>query len=239
MRNWTYAEFKSKVENDLGLQADTIIEPDEMLGYMNDAIDEAEAEIHKLGVEDEYFLARTTLPLTTGEDEYDPPSDLYANKIKAVLFNDGSRVYPITRMRKRDRFEEIAESANSGANDDYQYLLVNNTRPVALSPTTGRKIVLVPPARETSSTLVTVWYIRNAAQVTDQADIIDIPEFAGFLLSIMKGLCRAKENGGQLLPSDVAIIEQQRKLMIDTLTEMVPDGDTEMEPDTSHYQEHT
>lgn len=33
-------------------------------------------------------------------------------------------------------------------------------------------------------------------------------------------------------------MEMQRKLMIDTLTEMVVDNDNEMTPDLSHYQEH-
>jgi hypothetical protein len=238
MKDWTYNELKTKVEDDLDLQRDTIIGPTEMLGYCNEAIREAEAEIHRLGVEDEYFLQKSSLPLVLGGTEINMPSDLYANKIKAIVYNDGSRIYEVKRLRQSHRFLEIEEINNTGSDEDYQYLIENKSRPVALDATTGRKILLYPVSRETHASRLTVWYVRNAARMVDETDLLDIPEFANFIMSFMKVRCIGKE-GDPRYNDEVAVLQAQRKLMIETLTEMVPDGDDTMEADFTHYLEHS
>ena len=45
---WTWAQVKTKIMNDLDLNEETFIRPSELLEYCNEAIDEAEAEIHTL-----------------------------------------------------------------------------------------------------------------------------------------------------------------------------------------------
>jgi hypothetical protein len=238
MRDWTYLELKTKVETDLDLQQNSIISAPEMLGYCNEAIDEAEAEIHKLGIEDIYFLSYANLALTNGIAEYNLPADIYANKIEGVIYKNGVNIYEVKRLRARRKFLELAEiNAQPSSTDLYQYLLINRSRPDPLVPTSGRKLQLIPAAQETS-TNITLWYIRNAASMSADTDTLDIPEFANFIISFMKCRCLQKE-GDPRAPDEVAVLAQQRKLMIDTLTEMVPDGDTEIEQDLSHYQEMT
>ena len=326
LRLYTYGELRQKVEEDQDLQDEALVSPDGMAGLFNDAIDEAEAEIHKLGLEEDYFLKRAWLPLVQGEDEIELPSDIYAQKIRKLWYRNGSTSYPITRFRGSKKFEEIDEwsdSVNSSA--EYRHSL--------LSQNTGEQatLLLVPASRETAAQVVRIWYIRNAQRVpllneivewdtlgtvdagADTLEInrplstgdlvklsgsdlpeplvagtsyyaiavddetvklatsralalagtaidltdagsgtmtlsvkitqelqdqvaLDIPEFTSFLVRHVKLACVDKETDPRYAEY-LAERERQRKLMIDTLTERVPDDDNRVEMDLSHYEE--
>ena len=226
MRAWTYEEVKNKVEQDLDLQEESFITADEMMAYCNEGIDEAEAEIHKFKVEDEYFLAKDIITLEDGESEYDMPSDIYANKIKALMYGNGSNIYRIDRFKQHKAFEEIA---NLQGNEDYRYLITNDS-------TDGIKLVLYPAARE-SGAYITRWYIRNAKRVTATTDVLDIPEFVNFVIQYMKVRCYEKE-GHPNLELAVVALKQQRDMMVSTLGDMTPDGDNLVEMDLGHYMSH-
>jgi hypothetical protein len=248
MRNWTYLEAKTKVERDLDLEEENIIQPEEMVSYFNEAIDVAEADIHKLGLEDEYFLASDQLALVNGTADYSLPTDIYANKLRAVMYQNGATIYEIKRVRERPgqrRFETIAQINYSGGDCDYEYIIKN------ASAALGPQMQLVPPSREDSTTNVTRWYVRNANRIPQvgeakptsgnytqaevDATVLDIPEFMSFVLQYVKNECKKKE--GVLTDGDRQELLAQRNLMIDTLTEMVPDGDDEIPADFSHYEE--
>lgn len=227
MKVWTYAEAKAKIEKDLDLQEENWITDSELMEYFNDAIDEAESEIHKLGLEDEYFLDSAPVALTEGETDYDLPANIFANKIREIVYDDGATRYDIRRLRGPKRFLQKAEIDSENGSPDYRYLIKH--------PSGGYKLVLVPASRETSTANVTMWFIRNANRLTTTTDEIDIPEFIGFLFAHVKRSCKAKE--GILSPADLDAVEKQRKLMIETLTEMVPDEDNEIVGDASFYDE--
>ncbi len=232
MRDWTYTELKAKVMNDLDLQNETSISDTEYLGLFNEAIDEAEAEIHKLGVEEEYFLDSDTLSLITSTSEYSMPAAIYANKIRAIIYSNGSDIFEVRRHRGKNKFLDVSQidyENTNAQNPAYRYFVTNNL-------TNNRKIRLVPASKETSTNM-RVWFIRNARRLTTGADILDIPEFTNFVLSFVKVRLLQKE-GDARVELEAEMLKAQRKLMIDTLTEMVPDGDTEVERDLSHYEEH-
>jgi hypothetical protein len=225
MRSWSYSEIKSKVEDDLDIKDELFITTDELMGYCNEAIDEAEAEIQ--GIYEDYFLTSESIDLVSGTSEYALPTDIYANKIRALIYSNGSTIYPVKRLKGSKEFVTLP-LVQSG--DDYRYILKNTAG-------TGPRLVLYPASRETSSSVLTIWYIRNAARITDDSDTCDIPEFANFIMQYMKVRCYEKE-GHPNLDFAVAALEKQRKLMVDTLTGMVPDGDDEVERDLSFYEEH-
>lgn len=232
MRAWTYAELEAKVQKDLDMQEELFVTPTEMMGYCNEAIDEAEAEIMK--IHEDYFLTSDSIALVNGTSDYDLPDDIYAQKIRGITYNDGSQVYEVRRIRNYHKFLRIAESGlANNAQEDYQYYLKNP------GTADGYQMVLVPPSREDSSDNVTLWYIRNAERITDSGDVLDIPEFANFVMAYMKAMCRAKENGGEMPSDAAALVQQQRKQMVDTLTEQVPDDDNTVQMDLSHYWEHS
>jgi len=70
----------------------------------------------------------------------------------------------------------------------------------------------------------------------DDTSVCDIPEFVDFVLQYMKVRCYEKESHPNLGLA-VAALESKRKNMNDTLANMVPDGEQELEQDTEFYRD--
>lgn len=226
----TYGELKTKVEQDLDLEDEDFIQDGEMLGYFNAGIDEAEAEIHS--IYEDYFLDDHAIDLVQGEEYYDLPTNIYAMKIRKLTYVNGDQIYPVNKMKHSSRFQVIQESKRDYGTTDYRYLIKNKA-------TFGKpKIQLVPKSRETASERLWVDYIRNANRMVDEDSICDIPEFSEFVIQYVKTKCYEKE-GHPNLPLAQAELERLRKQMVDTLSNMIPDEDTSMEMDVSHYEEST
>lgn len=231
MQYKTFTEIKEKVERELDIEVEDFIQPEEFKGYVNDGIDEAVAEILKLGLEDEYFLKWAYLPLVNGTSAYSLPTDIYSNKIRAIEYRNGSEIYPIHRMRMKDRFEIIEEILQfSSSTDNYRYIITNP------DSETGVQLELYPAARETSSQNVKIWYYRNPQHWDDDDDAkCDLPEISmNFLYSYVHWRVFDKE-GNPGSADKQAAMTQKKQLMIETLTNMVPDEESKIEKDLSIY----
>lgn len=226
MKLWTYLQLKTKVEQDLGTEDEFFVVPSEILGYFNEAIDQAEQEV--LTLYEDYFLARSTLTMVSGEDEYDLPDDIYAHKIRRVVFNRNSEIYEVRRLRDWKKFEQLAQTAQYGASSAYEYMLINESAGQAT-------LLLSPPARE-SGDYITIWHIRNANVLEENDDILDIPESANFVMQYVKNRIYEKE-GHISLGKGIADLERERELLKSSLSSMVPDANNEIEMDRSSYEE--
>lgn len=244
MRFWTFGQVNQKVRADLDLQDEVFITPDEMVGYVNDAIHEAESEIMKIN--EDYFLQTGFIALVLGQSIYPIPSDIYAQKIRRVVYNFGTLQYAIKRIRGANKFEIMAMINAYGLADDYMYILTNTT------PGAQNQILISPPSRETSSQNVQLFYIRSAQRVLTAAEqsppiqptaanttaqlntLLDIPEFTTFIIDFVKYKCLLKDTDPRL-PEQKGIMQSQRKMMVDTLTEQVPDDDNQIPADMSFY----
>jgi len=223
---WTYAEIRAKIQQDLSLEDEVSIEPAELLGYVNEAIDEAEAEIH--GLYEDYFLTRNTITLVQSQEEYDLPADIFAHKIRNLVYKNGSEVYQIHRVKDWRKFEEYAVQSINQTSTRYMWFMVNS---VPGSP----KVLISPPAK-TAGPYVNIWYLRNANRLVLDTDVCDIPEFINFVLQYAKVRCYEKE-GHPNLQKAMPDLEQQRTQMVSTLATMTPDGENELEADFSIYEE--
>jgi hypothetical protein len=245
LKIWTYEEARDRVEKELDLEEEDFISENEMVGYFNAAIDEAESTIHDLF--EDYFLTNSALTMVSTESDISLPTNIYALKIRGLIYINGSLIYPVRRIRGQHVFQDIATSNSYGSSEEYRYILRND------SAANGYKIQLVPTSRE-SGAYLTLWYLRNANRIPlvgeakdgggtyslseVEATKIDIPEFINFVVEVVKGFCMAKENGGTIPPAQASLIQQQRTKMEDTLENAVPDNDDEVIQDLSHYQEH-
>lgn len=227
MKFWTLAEIRTKIEEDLDLEEEQFLHSTELLGYINEGIDTAEAMIHTLY--EDYFLSRSQVSLVSGTDEYALPADIYAQKIRRVVFDDGSRVYTVARVKDWRKFEQYAIDKNYGQGEIYSYFLINS---VPGAP----KILLLPKSRHTGSYL-TLWYLRNANRLALSTDICDIPEFVHFVIQYAKVRVYEKE-GHPNLQGAMAAMAAISEQMEGTLAAMTPDADNEIEMDTTHYEEH-
>lgn len=165
---WTFGEMDDKVRLDTDLLEEDpdeeIVGVDEMVGYFNDALDVAEAKIHL--IDEDYFLMRSYLDSYAGEDEYDLPFEVYANKIRGFFYKSGSLIYPIKKFNRYKKFEELMNEEQYGTTLRYRYYINNPS-------SSGEKLILVPAAAETSvvppqanqSTPFHIWHLRNANRI--------------------------------------------------------------------------
>jgi len=219
MTLWTLDDIKTKIKNDLDLTNETMITDAELNGYINQAVQEAEQ--HVLTIYEDYLLQSAQLSVTSGTSDYDFPSNIYAHKIRRILYDDGTTKYEVQRLKD---FKDIPYVQTT---DYYRYKVVMNS-------SGDFKIKLFPTAQETSTTNFTIWFIGSANTLSASTDKMNIPEAAQFVVTKSKLECARKEGH----PAQVALeqeVERQRKLLVDTLTAMVPDEDNHIEPDMSFY----
>ena len=216
----TLTQIKTRLKNDCDIYDEDFMDLDtELLGLINSAIDDAEALIHSLY--EDYFLVRDSISLVSGTQTYALPSDIYANKIRALVYNDGSKKYPLQRIQ---RFIE-GEEAVSG--EDYRFLLTNTS-------SSGVRLMLFPTPAETNSNLK-IYYIRNAKKLSSESDSCDIPEFINFIYAHVKWNVARKEKSQIDITLAAEELSAQRQLMVDTLTVMVPDESNQVVKDLSFY----
>lgn len=225
MKIWTYKEIEDKIKRDLDLQDEDFVTTDEMVGYCNDAIDEAEAEI--IALSEDYFLKPGTITLANGTADYALPSDIYAQKIRGLVYKNGTEIYPILPLYGQYEWEDIENTEFYAGNQDYRYKLIN--------PNAGEQaqLRLIPASRD-AGPVVRIWYIRNAQRVpligeggadraAQLATLVDIPEFAPFIIAFMKVKCVSKEFDPRY-DSLVQELQHQREMMTSTLKARTPDN---------------
>jgi hypothetical protein len=211
------------------MQEEQFITTTELNSYINSGISEAERIIHNLY--EDYFL--TTGALTVhgaGLPWFTLPSDIYANKIRKVVYDDGNNVeYIIPRIRKLEDIYALDDITASPENS-FAYLLLNDL-------TNGVRLRLYPTPASTPVANITVYYIRNAKQLSADNDVHDIPEFENFIVAYAKIKCLQKEGTSPLLQVQIAELQNEKSQMIQTLSNMVPDDDDNVIPDMSFYSD--
>jgi len=227
VRVWTWQEMSDKIEADLDLQGEELCSPAEMLGYANSGIDEAIATIHNLN--EDYFFTLDLITLVPGTSSYGMPADCYASKIRGLHFNDGSTKYEITRIKRLDRIAFIQPQ------DRYEWLPTNKLNDGVITDY-GPMVTIFPASRDAGA-FVTRFYIRDGKRLVALTDQCDVPEFAEFVMNFCKVQATVKE-GHPKLDFFISELQRSRDLMVTTLTEMVPDGDNDIEMDMTHYEEH-
>lgn len=236
MAYWTLQQVQDKIDKELDLENGDIVQQVEFVGYVNDAVREVVAEMIKLSVEDTYFQKYQAFPLTANTADYALPSDIFGNKIKALVFNNGTDIYRVKRIRGENIYTML-ESFNQYGTDSkpVRYALFNASRSAGYS----LKILPTPKSNYTC----TMYYVRQAEELSltdDGTGLVDCPEeFIQFLVAFVKVKCLAKEIGNPNLELAMKDEDRCRRLMIQTLTDQVEDSDNTIPLDLSHYEEST
>lgn len=201
---------------------DSMYSVDEVNRYINKGIQKAEALIHN--IYEDYFLAYKAMSIVSGTSAYVLPTDMYLNKIRKILFDDGTDRYSIDKIKHIEKIQDIVSG------DRYKYKITNNTG-------VGNKINIFPTPTFTNSTFTNMYYIRKAAQLVTDSDEIDIPEFEDFVVLYARRECLKKQIGNPMLEDCKAELKQEGIDMVDTLGTMIPDEDNTLELDTSFYED--
>lgn len=247
MERRTYSELLTEVQLELDLQEETIISDNEFVQYCNDSIQEAESII--LGMRQDYFLTSkklyngVTYGLKAGQNLYPLPTDMFATKIREVVYSNGSDIFDIRPFQYGRKLSEIEllERDNPSPQSFYNYIIVNNNvYDPTLPNTTNFQMRIIPTPKETGD-YVTIWYLREAAKIpyTSNSTVqVDIPEFYWFIKARFKLLCALKEMHPKL-EALAAEYERQKQLMIRALKTRYEDENNEIRQDVSFYEECT
>ena len=143
---WRYSDAKLKIERDMDIEDEDFISSDEMREFFNDAIREAEGHIHRMGVEDDYYLTKCAFNMTNNSAQYTLPEDIYANKIRGFWFQESTtNFYEIKRFRRFNKFNKImSDESRVNSSRLFMYYLTNGGngegRFLNLAPVPGRSV---------------------------------------------------------------------------------------------------
>jgi hypothetical protein len=222
MQTVIWGDLRDKIEREMDLQEESIIDEDMLKDYGNKGIDYCETRIHLLC--EDYFKSKYELPMVEGTSEYAMPSDIYANKIRYVQFDDGQYDYKVKKIKTRD-------IVNVQADDDYRFDVQHS------SAADGIKFVLYPAARETTDDQIVMWYIRNANEIEDDDSVVDIPEFVSVVEAYVKHQASIKLRDPLLITKYKDELDRETQAMMATLGTMIPDDEEELDIDTSFYDD--
>ena len=212
----TMLDVKTRVKRELDTEDEDFISEPELEGYIRKAINSAENLI--LTMNEDYFLAKPhTITLQSGVTEYQLPSGIYANKIRKLIYDQGALDRYLVKRIKR-----VEETSSIELFDDYKYLITND-------PTDGFRINIYPAPQSTGEVLK-LWYLRNVNEPSLDADVIDLPEAFNYIVQYVKDECIKKERMTPDAPKSAALAEEER-LLVEALTDRMPDEDNEIEPD--------
>ena len=218
----TLEDLIERVQDELDLQDEDFIDQDEIIGYIKNGVNQAKKIISDLY--EDYFLAKPfTITLVSGTDEYSLPSNIYAQKIRKVLYNDGSEKKIIRRIKR------LEDTMLLESSDNYAYLITYDEAACL-------KITFYPSV-VTNGAFVKVWYLRNAKTLSALTDVLDVPEAEDYIVQFAKDKCKNKEAMTPDAPKSAALMEEE-KLLVEGLSTRQPDDDNEIDPDLSYQWEH-
>ncbi len=245
MRLPTYGEIEFKVRLDLDIQdSDNFVGQDEMAGYYNEGVATAEALIMQAC--EDYFKTFTPLTLVEGASDIALPSDIYAQKIREIVYKNGDRIYPVTELKDpMMHYRKAVIDRQAVSLEEYQYFLKSSTAGAQDT------LVITPPALE-SGAFLEMWYIRNAkraplqssladgaSRATQIAAVLDIPEWRAYVEKYMKAEIyehKIKDkSAAALAKTDLGTIAG---VMINDLRDRMQNNQNEVPLDISHYVEH-
>lgn len=156
----TYSFVKTFVQDKLDLRDEDFITDAEMATYFEEALKYCEAEIHKLNIEDQYFVAVAPLALVPGKSDYALPSNIYGNKVLRLVYSTGTAVANIRRLTKMARFEqaEVTNRYSTSVQGNLTYMLVNS------DPRVGTRVRFFPVPNETTSVVSTTGTTVSGSQ---------------------------------------------------------------------------
>ena len=224
----TLKQIRDQVISDLDLEEEEWISNSELNVWINEGIKVAESQIHTL-YEDYFLVESDPVTITSGQSLVDYPSDIYANKIRKIVFTDNRNTH--NGSHEVERVKNLIEGKNAD-------LYANDTTTPILrwTPTNrsgiGRKIRLFPESGRSGE--LYIWYIREVSQLVNDTDVCEVDEFSHYIVQYAKTKAYLKD-GDPRAQDSKALEEQYKADMINTLSDMVPDKNNELHMDMGHY----
>lgn len=227
----TRADLITRVRTEMDLLDEPAVTDSELSQYLNEGIDVVEAKI--LELYEDYFLTRgSAFSLISGLSEYSYPDDIWANKIRALIYKNGTLVTEVPRMSGTNQLNsfldlERADQLATWSPETMRYLPLNDSIRLTPAPTSSQSSVMIP------------WYIREAAALESDSDECDIPEWEHVIVAYAKNEIALNKAGLGDVTRTASKLEALMNVMASSLSNRVPDEWDFIAKDLSSYQEHT
>ena len=120
----TYGTLSTNLLEELDMQDETFVTPNELLAYFNEGLGKVEAQIHT--IYEDYFLTSVPYPIVNGIVSYSLPPDIYAQKIRQLWFDDlNARNYEVRKIKQLKEIPFLQNQQQSLFL--YRWMLVNNS----------------------------------------------------------------------------------------------------------------
>ena len=196
-----WVEMREQIENDLDLQEETFIQPEDLKNWANEAIDEAEKLVNTL-TEGTYFEDEVSIDMVADQAVYDLPETIFGNKITNMYFNDPRPEYryEIAEVRSSREIVSVCDT------DDYKYKLKNTP--------TGVKVNIYPTPKNDVAGGIRLFFIRQASKIVNGDSVIDIPEAHAFIKQYIKDQCVNKEKLTPDAPESASLSRKRADLIL-------------------------
>lgn len=167
-RLYTVADIAESVRSRIDeMNRDSIDTERDILPALNRALEYA-TDIYAKNYPDPY-IASTTIPLVTGQAEYDIPEDVYEDRlVKVDLYVTSSGYSEILRISYKDLANY---QSNALTSNPYYYAI------------TGRKLIIVPAPASSANNSLRLWYVKNPEQlVLPQGRVTLVNETSQYLV---------------------------------------------------------
>jgi hypothetical protein len=225
-----FATLKAKINSDCDLEDQDWVDNTDLLNYVNEAIADAEGEVHQLGIQDQYFRTRADLTLTLGQTAVALPTDIYAFKIGKIFIQKDNRWIQVRPFRN---YQEYLDAITNGIQgEDMKFMLENDA-------TAGPRLLLGPvPA---ANGVAKCTYIRRAKRVDgtgSATDILEIPEAENYIYALVKRYIAKKEGRPdyEIYAKDA---DDAYDMMVAKLKDIKVDEENLIPIDTSFYEDCT
>lgn len=139
----------------------------------------------------------------------------------------GARQYEVRKIRS------LVDTLSFYPTDDYAFIIANSQQEAG-----GNQILIYPTPQETGP-LILLWYIREirrmTSSTTDANNVLELPECENFVYAHVKWAVSLKSRNPGMIQERKEERRIQYDLMMDTLREMVADGNNRMLLDLSPY----
>lgn len=231
-KRWTWPEIWAFLGKKFDIADEDLIDEDFAMDLFNNAIDDAEAIIQ--AEFPEYFLThQDPEAFEDGTDAIDCPENLYGNKIRKIILNNGSQAYECTRMTNLDKFLDYRLSrvqSDTTEDEDRVYFLANESE-------SGPRILISPPPVGTSWSYE-IWYYRQSNRIEDDEDVCDIPEAMNYLWAHFGEQVEDKRRKGSVAHATAITTKaSEDEKLREIITTLMQDQDNPISADLSFYKE--
>ncbi len=109
---------------------------------------------------------------------------------------------------------------------EYRYFLLNQSA--------GAPKFLFTPSVAEDGQFIDVWFLRQANRLSEDTDVMDVPEAANYVMQYVKNRCYEKEGHPNLMKA-IDDLTMEKTTLEGVLSAMVPDANNEIEMDLSFY----